>query len=255
MWAHLRTLRAQFAEQYPSITFPATHAIIGWAIRHATWILTRHLRHADGQTSYERRWQNTYASPLCIFGETVMYAEQAKTLPKHAVRISSGIWVGRCTMPNTHLVIDGKKLYRTRTVRRCPDGPDRWDTQTMQRFEVYASTPTSIPDVPSRRREAQLRTDDIDDNQPFDEPMEEAEPPPAASSSSPDIMPEAARRGSDDSPTIEVEETTTRRRPPTTTNTQKEESTTEEQPSTRRTTQRRTRTERTNTHTHTIHTR
>ena len=136
---------------------PSTHPIVGWATRHAAWILTRFLRHADGQTSYERRWQRPYHSPLCIFGETVMYAEQAKTLPKHATRFNSGIWVGRCTISNTHLVIDGTKLFRTRTVRRFPDGPDRWDAETMQRFSVVVSTPTSIPDVPSRRRDLQER--------------------------------------------------------------------------------------------------
>ena len=130
-----------------------THPIVGWAIRHASWILTRYLRHADGKTSYERRWQRPYASPLCIFGETVMYAEQTKVLPKHAIRFNSGIWVGRCTISNAHLVVDGSKLFRTRTVRRFPEGSERWNHETMQRFAVNVTNPTSIPDVPSKRRD------------------------------------------------------------------------------------------------------
>ena len=79
-----------------------------------------------------------------------MYAEQTKVLPKHAIRFNSGIWVGRCTISNAHLVVDGNKLFRTRTVRRFPEGPERWNHETMQRFAVNVANPTSIPDVPSR---------------------------------------------------------------------------------------------------------
>ena len=82
-----------------------------------------------------------------------MCAEQAKLLPKHAIRFNSGIWVGRCTISNAHLVVDGNKLFRTRSVRRFPEGPERWDHETLQRFAVRVDKPTSIPDVPTRRRE------------------------------------------------------------------------------------------------------
>ena len=104
-------------------------------------------------------------SPDCRFGhptcfldsdtETVMYAEQTKVLPKHAFRFNSGIWVGRCTISNAHLVVDGNKLFRTRTVRRFPEGSERWNHETMQRFEVNVTNPTSIPDIPSKRAERQ----------------------------------------------------------------------------------------------------
>ena len=140
-------------DKYSKLQIPTTHPIVGWAIRHASWILTRYLLHANGKTSYERRWERPYASPLCIFGESVMYAEQAKVLPKHAIRFNSGIWVGRCTISNAHLVVDGSKLFRTRTVRRFPEGPERWNHETMLRFAVNVANPTSIPDVPSKRRD------------------------------------------------------------------------------------------------------
>ena len=160
LWAQLRTLRTQMGDKYSKLQIPTTHLIVGWAIRHASWILTRYLRHADGKTSYERRWQRPYASSLCIFDETVMYAEQTKVLPKHAIRFNSGIWVGRCTISNAHLVVDGSKLFRTRTVRRFPEGSERWNHETMQRFAVNVANPTSIPDVPSRRRDVSEHDDD-----------------------------------------------------------------------------------------------
>ena len=144
------------SDKYSKLQISTTHPIVGWAIRHASWTLTRYLRHADGKTSYERRWQRPYASPLCIFGETVMYAEQTKVLPKHAIRFNSGIWVGRCTISNAHLVVDGSKLFRTRTVRRFPEGSERWNHETIQRFAVNVTNPTSIPTF--RRRGEMCRT-------------------------------------------------------------------------------------------------
>ena len=110
LWAQLRTLRTQMGDKCSKLQITTTHPIVGWAIRHASWILTRYLRHADGKISYDLRWQRPHAFPLCIFGETVMYAEQMMVLPKHVTRFNSGIWVGRCTISNTHLVVDGKRI-------------------------------------------------------------------------------------------------------------------------------------------------
>ena len=171
LWAQLRTLRTQMGDKYSKLQIPTTHPIVGWAIRHASWILPRYLRHADGKISNERRWQRPYASPLCIFGETVMFAEQTKVLPKNAIRFNSGIWVGRCTISNAHLVVDGSKLFRTRTVRRFPEGSERWNHETMQRFAIHVANPTSNPDVPSRRRDVSEH-DELDERE-LDERLDE----------------------------------------------------------------------------------
>ena len=160
LWAQLRTSRTQMGDKYSKLQIPSTHPIEGWAIRHASWILTRYFRHADGKTSYERRWERPYA--------TVMFAEQMKVLPKHAIRFHSGIWVGRCTISNAHLVVDGSKLFRTRTVRRFPEGSERWNHETMQRFAVNVTNPTSIPDVPTKRR-------DVSEHDEMDERLNERE--------------------------------------------------------------------------------
>ena len=168
LWAQLRTLRTQMGDKYSKLQITTIHPIIDWAIRHASWILTQYLRHADEKTSYERRWERPCASPLCIFGETVMYAEQTKVLPKHAIRFNTGIWVGRCTISNAHLIVDGSKLFRTRTVRRFQEGSERWNHETMLRFAVNVANPTSIPDVPSRRR-------DVSEHDELDERLDERE--------------------------------------------------------------------------------
>ena len=79
LWAQFRTSRTQMGDKYSKLQISTTHPIVGWATRHAPWILTRYLRHADGKTSYERRWQRLYASPLCIFGETLCWLNRRRS--------------------------------------------------------------------------------------------------------------------------------------------------------------------------------
>ena len=64
--------------------------------------------------------------------------------------------------------MDGSKLFRTRTVRRGPEESERWIHETMQRFAVNVANPTSIPDVPSRRR-------DVSEHDELDERLDERE--------------------------------------------------------------------------------
>ena len=50
-------------------------------------------------------------------------------------------------------LLDGGKLFRTRTVRRFPEGPERWNHETMQRFAVKVAN----PDFNSRRSVEEAR--------------------------------------------------------------------------------------------------
>ena len=49
-----------------------------------------------------------------------------------------------------------------------PEGSERWNHETMQRFAVNVANPTSIPDVPSRRR-------DVSEHDELDERLDERE--------------------------------------------------------------------------------
>ena len=49
-----------------------------------------------------------------------------------------------------------------------PEGSERWNHETMQRFAVSVANPTSIPDVPSRRR-------DVSEHDELDERLDERE--------------------------------------------------------------------------------
>ena len=67
-----RTHRAQLQQNYDR-TITSKHPIVPWLVRHTAYLLNRYATHADGNTSYFRRWNKDHRSPLCEFGETVQY--------------------------------------------------------------------------------------------------------------------------------------------------------------------------------------
>ena len=52
-------------------------------MKHAAYLLNRYAIHADGNISYYRRWNKEHKTPICDFGETVLYMlPTAKQMPK-----------------------------------------------------------------------------------------------------------------------------------------------------------------------------
>ena len=74
-------------------------------VRHAAYLLNRYQVHNDGNTSFFRRWNREHKTPLCIFGETVQYMiPTTKALPKLEQRFFKGIWLGKDTATNEHII-------------------------------------------------------------------------------------------------------------------------------------------------------
>ena len=44
-----------------------------WMVKHAAYLLNRYAVHSDGDASYYRRWSKEHKTPICEFGETVLY--------------------------------------------------------------------------------------------------------------------------------------------------------------------------------------
>ena len=78
-------------------------------IRHASWLLNRYLVHADGLTSYQRRWGRNFESGLCEFAETVQYRDTGKQTSKLTPIWELGIWLGRDTLAKEVIVGDSHR--------------------------------------------------------------------------------------------------------------------------------------------------
>jgi len=113
--------------------------ITSWAIRHASWLQTRFMTHAtDKKTSYFRRWERGYTHAIGGFSEVVRFRKQGYSQPKLTSQWSVGLWVGRSTSSDEHIVLHESEIFRTRTVRRLAPSK-QWDPQRVQGLRVFAS--------------------------------------------------------------------------------------------------------------------
>ena len=97
-----------------------THPMFHWCVLHCNFLLNRYLIKADGLTPYSKRWEKEYNSPLCQFGETVMYK---LSQPRANTDISwgKGLWLGRSTLNNEIIVSTATgEVITVRTIRRLP---------------------------------------------------------------------------------------------------------------------------------------
>ena len=118
LYGQVRAMREHLRTHYKR-TDINDDVLLPWAVKHATWVLTRFARHTDGKTSYFRRWGKDYKSPVIAFGESVQYMlRKGQVTNKLQPRFADGIWVGRDTSSNEHMVLTSVGLVLTRTIRR-----------------------------------------------------------------------------------------------------------------------------------------
>ena len=140
LMGQIRTLRAQLQQNYDR-TITSRHPIVPWMVRRTAYLRNRYATHADGNTSYFRRWNKDHRAPICEFGETVQYLlPTVKQLPKMEQRFFKAIWLGRDTSTGETLLGIGNKVVRARTIRRMPK-PDKYDKQMFDIITGHSMIP------------------------------------------------------------------------------------------------------------------
>ena len=130
LMGQVRALKSQLQQNY-NITIHSQHPVMPWLVRHSAYLLNRFATHADGNTSFYRRWNKDNKPPLCEFGETIQYMLPAvKSLPKLEQRFMPGIWLGKDTATSEHIIGITNKVIRSRTIRRQPK-PEKYNQQLM----------------------------------------------------------------------------------------------------------------------------
>ena len=87
-------------------------------VRHAAWLLNRHLVHSDGLASYQRRWGRSFESGLCEFAEAVQFRDIGKQTAKLTPVWELGLWLGRDTLANEVPVGTPTGVKLVRSIRR-----------------------------------------------------------------------------------------------------------------------------------------
>ena len=137
----VRALKLQLETNY-GIKLNSKHPIMPWLVKHAAYLLNRYSIHSDGNTSYYRRWGKEHKTPICEFGETVLYMlPTAKQMPKMEARFYPAIWLGKDNSTNENILGISNKVVKARTIRRQIK-PDKYNKQLM---DIINSSPAMIP--------------------------------------------------------------------------------------------------------------
>ena len=84
LMGQVRALKLQLENNYDT-PLTSKHPIM----KHAAYLLNRYAIHAGGNISYYRRWNKEHKTPICDFGETVLYMlPTAKQMPKMEARLA-----------------------------------------------------------------------------------------------------------------------------------------------------------------------
>jgi hypothetical protein len=149
LFGQVRTLTLQIKNDY-TLDIPVTSIVYPWLVKHAQWTINHFLQHADGKTSFERRWSRPYTHAVCRFLETVLFKKNTKTA-KGSPSWIEGLWVGRDTESNEHLILTSEGAWKTRNVRRLPP--------SGQANKELAQSVTGLPWNPtSNKKDADVGT-------------------------------------------------------------------------------------------------
>jgi len=117
----VRTWMAEINENY-KIKASCDHYIFPWVVRHSAWTLARFHINKSRTTPYRIISGAEYTGELIPLGETVMAKFPRAANEKSAPRWIKGIYGGKTSSSDEHLVLTESGAQKYRTVRRLPVG-------------------------------------------------------------------------------------------------------------------------------------
>ena len=133
LYAQVRTLRQDLADRYGTLV-PITSPVFTWLVKRAQFLLNNCAIRSDGLTPFERRWSKRYTSALCKFGEIVLCRLRGKQ-PKADPSWVPGLWLGRDTSADMHVVGTTSGVFKTRSIRTLPVS-EQVDKQLLKDFQA-----------------------------------------------------------------------------------------------------------------------
>jgi hypothetical protein len=128
-----------------------------WLVRHASWLIFRYHHPRElGHSGFASVNGRSYRGTLVMFGEMVMArvpqdAVDARKTPKWQSRWVRGLWLGKTELSDEHLIFDGMKITRHRSIRRYSEHDGlRWDATLLQKLTL---TPWNMTGRPAERNE------------------------------------------------------------------------------------------------------
>ena len=117
-----RTWMAEISKSYGE-QIKCDHALFPWIVRHCAWTLNRFHINKSGVTAFKVISGHDYVGELIPLGETTM-GKYPKVKDKSAPRWVKGIYAGKTTDSDEHILLTEAGAQITRTVRKLPRGSE-----------------------------------------------------------------------------------------------------------------------------------
>ena len=119
-----RTSKAALEESL-RVSIVSTSPILPWLVGHQSFVRNRFVVRSSGRTPFEELTMSKCQSPLLNF-EAVLAEESGAQAGKLGSSWDLGIWLGRSTRTNEHLVGTRVGATKARTMKRRPE-TFKWD--------------------------------------------------------------------------------------------------------------------------------
>ena len=120
----------------------ADHAILIWLVMHVGWLHTRSQVHADSHTSYEKLFLKRYKSPVLQFGESAWCRKPGPQLNKLDEHWDEGLWLGRASKSDEHIMGIKNGILLVRAVKRKP-AAEKWSAEDIINLKWTPWEPSS----------------------------------------------------------------------------------------------------------------
>ncbi|CAK0858494.1 unnamed protein product [Prorocentrum cordatum] len=115
----VRTLKHEVEKKY-GVQIKGDSAILSWIIRHVTFVQNRFMYKRNGRTAFEDLKMVRFNSPQLNFAENVLANRSGVPDNRLATAWTLGIWLGRATDTDEHIVGTPTGIVKARTVKRRP---------------------------------------------------------------------------------------------------------------------------------------
>eukprot|EP00971_Amphidinium_carterae_P342746 6482167-Amphidinium_carterae.1 len=127
----LRTYRAQL-EMHTNVNMRDIMHVYAWMTRHVGWTHCRFHVAATGRTGFANVAGTGYAGEVAMFGEAVLVHIGAEARHKADLQWTPGIWVGKTSHSDEHIVLrGGGGVITSRSIRRRP-AETCWDGELLK---------------------------------------------------------------------------------------------------------------------------
>lgn len=130
----------------------SNHSLLPWLCTHVGWVLTRFAVKKDGLTAFRRLRGREYRGLLVEPLEGVLYKKQGLQASKLEVRWATGIWFGKKSDTDDHIIGTSLGQVLARTIAHRPESR-RWQPELLQPVICTPWEPSSTltPPEPTTR--------------------------------------------------------------------------------------------------------